>query len=57
MKERREIVRLEDYLDEKDLDYSDVILKKENGEIIESYGCLKRNCQVIKVEGKEITVR
>lgn len=50
-------MRLEDYLDEKDLDYSDVILKKENGKIIESYGCLIRNCQVIKVEGKEITVR
>ena len=50
-------MRLEDYLDEKDLDYSDVVLKKENGKIIELYGCLIRHCQVVKVEGKEITVR
>lgn len=50
-------MRLEDYLDEHDLDYSDVILKKENGEIIESYGCLIRHCEVISVEGKQFTVR
>lgn len=50
-------MRLEEYLNEQDLDYSDVVLKKENGEIIESYGCLIRHANVLKVEGKEITIR
>lgn len=50
-------MRLEEFLNEHDLDYSDVVLKKENGEVIDIYGCLIRHCQVMKVEGKEITVR
>ena len=48
---------LEEYLEEQDLDYEDVFLKKENGEVIEDYGCLIRYCTVLKVDGKEITIR
>lgn len=48
---------LKDYLDEHDLDYEDVILKKENGEIITSYGCLIQYCDVLEVNGNEITIR
>lgn len=48
---------LKDYLDEHDLSLEDVILKKENGEIITSYGCLIQYCDVLEVNGKEITIR
>lgn len=48
---------LKDYLDEHNLDYEDVILKKENGEIITSYGCLIQYCDVLEVNGNEITIR
>lgn len=48
---------LGEYLDKYDLDYSDVILKKENGEIIKNYGVLIQYCNVLKVNGKELTIR
>lgn len=48
---------LKNYLDEHNLNYEDVVLKKENGEIITSYGCLIQYCDVLEVNGKEITIR
>ena len=50
-------MRLGEYLDGHDLDYEDVILKKENGEIITSYGCLIQYCDVLEVNGNELTIR
>lgn len=50
-------MRLGEYLDEHNLDYGDVILKEENGEIITSYGCLIQYCDVLEVNGNELTIR
>lgn len=50
-------MRLGEYLDEHNLDYGDVILKKESGEIITSYGCLIQYCEVLEVNGNELTIR
>ena len=48
---------LGEYLDEHNLDYNDVILKKENGEIITSWGVLIQYCDVLEVNGNELTIR
>ena len=48
---------LGEYLDEHDLNYGDVILKKETGEIIASYGCLIQYCDVLEVNGNELIIR
>ena len=50
-------MRLGEYLKEHDLNYDDVILKNENGEIITSYGCLIQYCDVLEVNGNELTIR
>jgi hypothetical protein len=48
---------LGEYLDEHDLNYCDVVLKKENGEVITDYGCLIQYCNVLKIEDNELTIR
>ena len=48
---------LKDYLDKHDLSLEDVVLKKENGKIISNYGCLILYCDVLEVNGNEITIR
>lgn len=40
-----------------DLDYKDVVLKKENGEVITSYCCLIQYCDVLEINGNELTIR
>lgn len=50
-------MRLGEYMDKYDLDYDDVILKMENGKIIEKPGCLIDYCDVIEVNDNEIVVR
>ena len=47
---------LGDYLNENNLEYCEVILKKENGEVIEDYGCLIQYCEVLEVNGSELTI-
>lgn len=54
---KEEIMLLGEYLEENNLNYDDVILKKENGEVIEDYGCLIQYCEVVKVNGSELTIR
>ena len=48
---------LGEYLEENDLNYCDVILKMENGKIIENPGCLIDYCDILKINENEITVR
>lgn len=50
-------MKLGEYLDEHNLDYDDVILKKESGEVITSYGCLIQYCDVLEVNGNELIIR
>ena len=50
-------MRLDEYLDKHNLDCDDVILKKENGEVITSYGCLIQYCDVLEINGTELTIR
>lgn len=48
---------LTEYLDKHDLSLEDVILKTEDGKIISDYGCLILYCDVLEVNGNEITIR
>lgn len=48
---------LGEYLDEHDLDFEDVVLKKEDGEVIINPGCLINYCDVLDVNGNELTIR
>ena len=50
-------MKLGEYLDKHNLDYEDVILKKENGEVITSYGCLIQYCDVLEVNDNEIIIK
>lgn len=50
-------MRLGEYLEENNLNYDDVILKKENGEIITSFGCLIDYCDILEINGNELTIR
>lgn len=45
-----------DYLEENDLDYNDVIMKSEDGKLI-TPGTLIQFCTVLKVEGNVLTIR
>ena len=48
---------LGEYLEKNDLNYNDVILKMENGEIIENPGCLIQYCDILEIKENEITIR
>lgn len=48
---------LGEYLEMWGLDFSDVILKTEDGKIIENPGCLIDNCDILQVVGNELTIR
>lgn len=50
-------MRLGEYLEINNLNYDDVILKKENGEIITSFGCLIDYCDILEINGNEIIIR
>ena len=48
---------LGEYLKIHELNYDDVIIKKESGEVIKSYGCLIQYYDVLKIIGNELTIR
>lgn len=48
---------LGEYLEEHDLNYSDVILKNENGKVIASPGCLIDCCDILEINGNELIIR
>lgn len=50
-------MRLEEYLKKYNLGYGDVILKKENGEAVNSYVCCMLDCDVLEVNGNELTIK
>lgn len=50
-------MRLEEYLKKYDLGYGDVILKNENGEVVNSYVCFMLDCDVLEVNRDELTIR
>ena len=45
-----------EYLEENDLDYDDVILKNEDGKVIE-LSTLIQYCSVIRVDGNEVVIK
>ena len=51
------MITLGDYLDENNLDFDEVTLKNEKGEVITMVGTLLQYCFVINVNGKVITIR
>ena len=51
------MITLGDYLDENNLDFDNVILKNEKGEVITRVGTLLQYCFVLSVDGKEITIQ
>ena len=50
-------MRLCEYLEENGLNYCDVILKTESGKIIENPGCLIDYCNILEINGNELTIR
>ena len=50
-------MRLGEYMEEYGLNYDDVILKKENGDIIENPGCLIEYCDILEINGNELIIR
>lgn len=50
-------MRLGEYLEENGLNYCDVILKTESGKIIENPGWLIDYCDILEVDGNELTIR
>ena len=45
-----------EYLEENDLDYDDIILKNEDGEVIKP-ATLIQYCNVIRVDGNEVIIK
>ena len=45
-----------EYLEENDLDYDDIILKDEDGEVIKT-ATLIQYCNVIRVDGNEVIIK
>ena len=48
---------LGEYLEENDLGFCDVILKTEDGKIIENPGWLIDYCDILEINGNELTIR
>lgn len=51
------MMHLGEYLEENNLDFCDVILKTEDGKIIENPGCLINYCDILEINGNELTIR